>query len=125
MHKTYLHGFIAPSGASAIDDTSPLNMFVLISSCCRCFSNASFFLGRVVGPTQTHLISGATWSNLSHLYPLTCPAWVTLPGACAPAGIALRVIEKLKPPPHGKGWAVWPSLSKHTHISKCQLFKAH
>ncbi|CAB4017121.1 P2X purinoceptor 7-like [Paramuricea clavata] len=27
------------------------------------------------------------------LYPLTCPAWVTLPGAYAPAGIALGVME--------------------------------
>ncbi|XP_070203398.1 uncharacterized protein [Littorina saxatilis] len=33
----------------------------------------------------------------------TCPcAWVALPGAFAPAGIALRVIEILKPPPHDK-----------------------
>nr|KAG5685621.1 hypothetical protein BaRGS_001502 [Batillaria attramentaria] len=33
-------------------------------------------------------------------------AWVTLPGACAPAGIVLWVIEVHKPLPHDKGWTM-------------------
>lgn len=44
---------------------------------------------------------------LSGLYPLTFPAWVALPGDCAPAGIALRVIEARKPPNHGKVAIHW------------------
>ena len=33
----------------------------------------------------------------------TCPAWVTLPGAKAPAGIALRFIRAHKPLNHRQG----------------------
>ena len=39
---------------------------------------------------------------LSGLYPLTCPAWLNLPGAETPAGIALWVIETHKPLNHDK-----------------------
>jgi len=41
------------------------------------------------------------WSTLSLAptsYPLTCLAWVTLPGAYAPASIALGFIRTHKPP---------------------------
>ena len=38
----------------------------------------------------------------SGLYPSTCPAWVTLPGDCAPACIALWVTETHKPSNHDK-----------------------
>ena len=47
---------------------------------------------------------------MSDLYPLSCPAWVALPGAYAPAGIALWVIEVLKPSHHDKGWTMLKSL---------------
>ena len=33
----------------------------------------------------------------SDLYPLTCPAWVALPGDEAPTSIALGVSKALKP----------------------------
>ncbi|KAK7115620.1 hypothetical protein V1264_001456 [Littorina saxatilis] len=59
--------------------------------------------GRGVGPTQTSERGGP---NLSDLYPSTCPAWVTLPGAEAPAGIALRVTEARKPSHHDKEWTM-------------------
>jgi hypothetical protein len=37
-------------------------------------------------------------STYSGPYPLTCLTWVTLPGAYAPASIALEVISARKPP---------------------------
>jgi hypothetical protein len=47
-----------------------------------------------------------TWrtrdNSSSGPYPLTCLAWVTLPGAYAPASIAAPVIGAHKPPLHDK-----------------------
>ena len=60
---------------------------------------------------QTHLASGWGGPHLSDLYPLTCPAWVALPGAYAPAGVALWVIEVLKPSHQDKGWTMWQQSS--------------
>lgn len=79
---------------------------------CRVVVDASvtnFFLGRGVG---------TRWSILSLLYPLTCPAWVSLPGARAPAGIALRVTESLKPPPRAQGWTKWGTFRYRVKIKK-------
>ena len=57
------------------------------------------FTNRVVSPMPTPFASGRGWPCLSGLYPLTCPAWVSLPAAEAPTGIALRVLKAHMPPP--------------------------
>jgi hypothetical protein len=60
------------------------------------------FQGGVVSPHA----QPPTWrtrdNTSSGPYPLTCLAWVGLPGAYAPASIALRVIGAHKPPVHDK-----------------------
>ena len=84
-----------------------LSQVSVLGSCGRCFCDKVLFTGRGVSPTQTHLASGWGGPHLSDLYPLTCPAWVALPGAYAPAGVALWVIEVLKPSYHDKGWTMW------------------
>ena len=64
------------------------------------------FTGRGINLMQTQLASGWGGPHLSDLYPSTTPAWVTLPGAYAPAGIALLIIAVLKPSHHDKVWTM-------------------
>ena len=66
-------------------------------TCCLEVVNVS--VTNSFSPMSIPVASGWGWSCLSGLYPLTCSAWVFLPGAEAPAGKALRVLKARKPPP--------------------------
>lgn len=71
-------------------------MFVAVSV------TKTFWRNWVVGPVPNLQPGGPVDHFSSDLYPLTCPAWVALPGDESPAGIALRVNETHKPPDHDK-----------------------
>ena len=62
-----------------------------------------FLQDRVVNPEPNPQPGGPVVTFLSGLYPLTCPAWVALPGDKSPAGIALGVIEAHKLPDQQQG----------------------
>ena len=86
-----------PSPARAMgstrEDSSTAKLFLEIV---RVVSVTGRFLqDQVVRPIQTPTW-GASECSYSGLYPLTCLAWVALPGDESPASIALRVIETRK-----------------------------
>ena len=80
-------------------------LFLITTRTGQCFCNRSFLQVGVLNPFSLWV----RWSTF--VWPLPCPAWVALPGAYAPAGVALWVIEVLKPSHHDKGWTMWQQSS--------------
>jgi hypothetical protein len=66
------------------------------------FHNNKFFRCGVVSPTLNLEDQGLT---LRLAYPLTCLAWVGLPGSYAPSSIALQVTGARKHPLDDEGYA--------------------
>jgi hypothetical protein len=67
------------------------------------FITVNFSGGGVVGETHAQPLTCRSRDYTSSgAYPLTCLAWVALPGAYAPASIAFRVTRARKPRLYGK-----------------------